>query len=76
MTPARPSRSEAFDLASQAIGLFVEYRGVHGHDGESARRSAALEVAEGASLTPCDLGLTDDLEAEAEGAEPEPEAEL
>jgi hypothetical protein len=50
-----------FDIADQAIGLFLEYRDVHGHDEESARRAAALEVAEGASVTDAEIGL------EAEG---------
>jgi hypothetical protein len=52
----RPTRGEAFDLADQSIGLFLEFRDQHGHDEQSARVSAALEVAEGASLTGAELG--------------------
>jgi hypothetical protein len=45
-----------FQLADEAIGLFLEYRDVHGYTEEDARRAAALEVAEGAAVTDADLG--------------------
>ena len=48
-----------FDLANQAIGLFLEYRDAHGHSEDDARRAAALEVAEGAAVTDADLGRQD-----------------
>jgi len=53
----RPTQGMAFDIADQAIGLFLEYRDVHGHDEESARSHATTEVAEGASLTDAEIGL-------------------
>jgi hypothetical protein len=37
----------AYQLADEAIGLFLEYRDVHGCSEESARAAAALEVAQG-----------------------------
>jgi hypothetical protein len=45
-----------YELADQAIGLFLEYRDVHGYAEDDARRAAALEVAEGAAVTDADLG--------------------
>ena len=42
-------------LADQAIGLFLEYRDMHGYSEEDARRAAVLEVAEGAAVTDADL---------------------
>ena len=48
-----------FDLADQAIGLFLEYRDQHGRDEPSARAAAALEVAEGAAVTGDDMPGSD-----------------
>ena len=50
-----------FELADQAIGLFLEYRDQHGHTEADARRAAALEVAEGAAA-----------DLDEPGSEPEP----
>jgi hypothetical protein len=44
-----------WELADGAIGLFLEYRDVHGQDEADARRAAALEVAQGAAVTDDDL---------------------
>ena len=55
----RPTRDEAFSIADDAIGLFLEYRDQHGHSEESARASAAQEVADGASLTDEEMRLPD-----------------
>ena len=49
--------AEAPDVAEQAIGLFLEYRDVHGHDEDSARAAAVREVAEGASVTRAEIAL-------------------
>jgi len=49
-----------FELADQAIGLFVEYRDTHGHDEASARSAAALEVADGAAVTDAELAGPDE----------------
>jgi hypothetical protein len=51
--PLRPFTP--WELADGAIGLFLEYRDAHGQDEEDARRSAALEVAQGAAVTSDDL---------------------
>ena len=45
------------DIADQAIGLFLEYRDVHGYDEANARLAAALEVAEGTAVTDAELAL-------------------
>jgi curli biogenesis system outer membrane secretion channel CsgG len=45
-----------WDIADQAIGLFLEYRDQHGHDEQSARAAAALEVSQGVQVTDADLG--------------------
>lgn len=37
-------------IAEQAIGLFLEYRDVHGYSEESARNQALIDLAEGASV--------------------------
>ena len=50
---------DPFTIADQAIGLFLEYRDMHGHDEESARLEAVHEVND---------GLAADLE---EAADPE-----
>jgi hypothetical protein len=55
----RPTQAEAFSVADDAIGLFLEYRDQHGYSEEDARRSAAVETAEGAALTDADIGLHD-----------------
>ena len=34
-------------VAKDAIGLFLEYRDVHGHDEETARAAALVEILEG-----------------------------
>jgi hypothetical protein len=44
-----------WELADEAIGLFLEYRDQHGYTEEAARRAAALEVAEGAAVTDAEL---------------------
>lgn len=44
-----------YDIADQAIGLFIEYRDVHGYTEDNARAAAALEVAEGAAVTDAEL---------------------
>lgn len=44
-----------FDLADQAIGLFLEYRDTHGYSENDARRAAALEVADGAAVTDAEV---------------------
>ena len=36
-----------YRLADEAIGLFLEYRDVHGYDEESARLAAATDTAQG-----------------------------
>jgi hypothetical protein len=43
------------ELADQAIGLFLEYRDMHGYTETAAREAAALEIAEGAAVTDGDL---------------------
>jgi hypothetical protein len=45
-----PASADPFDIADQAIGLFLEHRDQHGQDEGQARRSATLEVAEGTSV--------------------------
>ena len=42
--------ADVFGLADQAIGLMIEYRDQHGMPEEQARRSAARDIAEGASV--------------------------
>jgi hypothetical protein len=37
----------AYQLADDAIGLFLEYRDVHGYTEQDARLAAATEVAQG-----------------------------
>jgi hypothetical protein len=37
-------------LADNAIGLFLEYRDVHGYEEEAARRAAILDVVDGATM--------------------------
>ena len=37
-------------LADEAIGLFLEYRDVHGYTEEMARAKAVLEVADAVSV--------------------------
>jgi hypothetical protein len=37
----------AYQLADAAIGLFLEYRDVHGYDEESARLAAAIDTQQG-----------------------------
>jgi hypothetical protein len=53
--PHAAPRLTPHDLVDQAIGLFLEFRDQHGHDEQSARAAAALEVAEGAAVTDEDL---------------------
>ena len=53
----RPTQAEALSIADDAIGLFLEYRDEHGYSEEAARSAAAVETAEGASLTDADIGL-------------------
>jgi len=53
----RLTQAEAFEIADDAIDLFLEYRDEHGYSEEDARRSAAVETAEGAALTDADIGL-------------------
>lgn len=55
----RPTRDEAFSIADDAIGLFLEYRDQHGYSEEDARMAATVETAEGASLTDAEIGLGD-----------------
>ncbi len=38
---------DPFTIADQAIGLFLEYRDVHGHSEDSARLEAVREVSDG-----------------------------
>jgi len=45
-----------FELADQAIGLFLEYRDVHGYTEEDARRAASLEVSDGATVDLAEIG--------------------
>jgi hypothetical protein len=42
-------------IADEAIGLFIEFRDVHGYPEEEARAHAVLGVAEGAAITDEDL---------------------
>jgi hypothetical protein len=68
LLPARGlpvSHSLAYRIAEDAVGLFLEYRDKHGHSEASARASAVLEVADGASV---DLG---GMESEAAAEETE-----
>jgi hypothetical protein len=37
----------AYQLADQAIGLFLEYRDVHGYSEQEARAAAATETQQG-----------------------------
>lgn len=37
----------AYRLADEAIGLFLEYRDVHGYDEKAARAAAATETQQG-----------------------------
>jgi hypothetical protein len=43
------THDELIRAAEDAIGLFVEYRDVHGRDEEEAKVEALAEVAEGTS---------------------------
>jgi hypothetical protein len=45
--PAIRTNMSAYQLASDAIGLFLEYRDVHGYDEDMARGYAATEVQQG-----------------------------
>jgi hypothetical protein len=40
-------RDRAYELADSAIGMFLEYRDVHGYSEEAARSLAVSEVMEG-----------------------------
>jgi len=42
-----PTSQTAFEFADDAIGLFLEYRDVHGYDEKSARVAAATDTAQG-----------------------------
>jgi hypothetical protein len=42
-----PTDMSAYRLADEAIGLFLEYRDVHGYDEREARLAAATETAAG-----------------------------
>jgi hypothetical protein len=53
----RPTSAEAFQIADDAIGLFLEYRDQHDYSEEDARMAATVETAEGASVTDAEIGL-------------------
>ena len=38
---------DPFQIADEAIGLFLEYRDTHGHSEESARLQASAEIRDG-----------------------------
>jgi hypothetical protein len=42
-----PTDMSAYRLADDAIGLFLEYRDVHGYSEQDARLAAATETADG-----------------------------
>jgi hypothetical protein len=41
------TKMSAFELADQAIGLFLEYRDVHGYTEQEARVEAVHEIVQG-----------------------------